>query len=231
MVSVVRGRSDGLAHFGFVVLDLPVQPAQVGQQVAGYVPAAVVGGRDRPDALHQGGSLVGGQAGGCSAGQEIAQDGVESVEDAGAFVDQVVPPLGQQPQDRGLVFLNNGAQVMAKECDLSDVEGVPGIGLAVSAGGQQPGPSRQGGGHVDHVLARGDQLLGERVAQAAGTLDRETTVGPLLAPVHQLAEGSGVDDEPALGHLVAGGVDGDSGVGRLVGIDTDQDHRLLPRTR
>lgn len=87
-----------------------------------------------------------------------------------------------------------------------DVEGVPDIGPAVSAGGRQPDPGRQGGGHIDHVLARGGQLLGERTPQAAGTLDRETTAGPLLTPAHQPADDSGVDYEPALSHLVAGAV-------------------------
>ncbi|MCX4967166.1 hypothetical protein OHA98_20730 [Streptomyces sp. NBC_00654] len=91
-----EGHRDGLARLGFVVLDLPVQSAQVGQQVTGYVPAAVVGGGDRPDDLYQGGSLVGRQAGGCSAGQEVVQDGMEPVEDAGPLVDQVVSPLGPE---------------------------------------------------------------------------------------------------------------------------------------
>ncbi|MFD0297396.1 hypothetical protein [Streptomyces sp. NPDC127118] len=111
---------------------------------------------------------------------------------------------------------------------LGDVEGVLGIGLAASAGVQRSGPGRKGGGHVDHVLARRGQLLGERAAQAAGTLDRETTLGSLLALAHQLAEGPSIDDEPALGYLMACDVDSDGGVGRLVGIDADQDRRLLP---
>jgi hypothetical protein len=79
--------------------------------------------------------------------------------------------------------------------------------------GQQPGSGRQGGGHVDHVLTRGGQLLGERALQSVGAFDGESALGSLLAPAHRLAEGSGVYDEPALGHLVARSVDGDCGVG------------------
>ncbi|WP_240812606.1 hypothetical protein [Streptomyces sp. DASNCL29] len=138
---------------------------------------------------------------------------MEPVEDAGAFVDQVVVPFGQQPQDRGLVFGLDGPQVVAEEGDLGDVAGVFRVGLAATAGGQQPGPGRQGGGHVHHLLACGGQLLGEGSAQAAGAFDGEAALGPLLAPAHQLTEGPGVDDEPALGHLVARDVDGDGGVG------------------
>ncbi|MFI6663220.1 TauD/TfdA family dioxygenase [Streptomyces sp. NPDC050523] len=37
----------------------------------------------------------------------------------------------------------------------------------------------------------------------------------------------GVDDEPALANRVACGVDGEGGVGRLVGTDTNQDHNAL----
>nr|WP_229866319.1 hypothetical protein [Streptomyces spinoverrucosus] len=140
-------------------------------------------------------------------------------------MDQVVVPLGQQPKDRALVLGHDGPQIVPEQGDLSHVEGVGGVGLAVAAGGQQPGPGRQRGGHVHHVLARGSQLLGEGAAQTAGAFNREAAFGPLLAPAQQLAEGAGVDDEAALGHLVARGIDGDGGVGGLVGIDTDEDHR------
>jgi hypothetical protein len=40
------------------------------------------------------------------------------------------------------------------------MKGVRGVGLAVATSGQEPSPSRQRGGHVDHTLARGSQLLG-----------------------------------------------------------------------
>lgn len=112
-------------------------------------------------------------------------------------------------QDRGLVFLDHGPQVMAEEGDLGDVEGIPGVGLAVSAGGQQPGPGRQGGGHDDHVLARAGQLLGERAAQAAGAFDGEAALGPptpspatspgidLVTSIHEAVPAASFLEEPA----------------------------------
>ncbi|MFK0047474.1 hypothetical protein ACIQU4_25845 [Streptomyces sp. NPDC090741] len=65
------------------------------------------------------------------------------------------------------------------------------------------------GEYVDHVLARGGELLGERAAQAAGAFDGETAFGPLLAPAHELAERARVNDESALGHLMTERVNGD----------------------
>lgn len=70
------GRGQSVTHFGLVVLDLPVEAAQVGQQVAGDVPAAGVRGGRGPDALHGDSGLVGGQPGGNPAGQQVAQHGV-----------------------------------------------------------------------------------------------------------------------------------------------------------
>jgi transposase len=181
------GCGERVPPLGFVVLDLPVQPSQVGQQVAGYVAAAGVGGRHGPDGLHSGGGLVGGQSGGCACGQQVAQHDVEPLQDAGAFVDQVVVPLGQQPQDRGLVLGVDAPQVVAEQGDLGDVAGIVGVSLAVAAGGQEPGPGRQGEGHIDHDLACGGRLLGEGSVQAAGAFDGEAAFGPLLAQLPWLA--------------------------------------------
>jgi hypothetical protein len=151
---------------------------------------------------------------------------VEPIEQAGALIDQVIAPFGQQPQDRGLVFAADLAQVWSKQCDLRHVKGVGGVGLAVSAGGEQPGTRRQRGGNVDDVLAAGGELLSNTAAQAAGSFYSKASLRPLLAPGDQLPESPGVNREPALSDLVAGTVDGDCGVGGLVRIDTNQDHGL-----
>ncbi|MFB7510359.1 hypothetical protein [Streptomyces broussonetiae] len=42
---------------------------------------------------------------------------------------------------------------------LGRVKSVCGVGLAVSAGGQETGPGRQGGRHANDILAHGGQLL------------------------------------------------------------------------
>lgn len=109
------------------------------------------------------------------------------------------------------------------KCDQAGVfvQGVGRIGLAVPAGGQEPGPGGEGGGHVHHVLAGGGRLLSEAAAETLGSFDGEAALGPPLAPAHQLPDGPCADDEAPLGELVSCGVDGDGGVGRLAGVDTD----------
>ncbi|GAA2656019.1 hypothetical protein GCM10010400_11040 [Streptomyces aculeolatus] len=86
---------------------------------------------------------------------------METVDDARALVDQVVVPLGQQPQDGGLAFGLDLAQVLPEESDLGNVQSVGLVGLAVPTRCQQPGPGGERGGHVHHLLAGGGQLLGE----------------------------------------------------------------------
>ena len=104
------------------------------------------------------------------------------------------------------------------------MKGVSRVSLTVSASGEQSGACRQRGGDVDDTLAGRGELLGDTAAQAAGPFDSEPSLRPLLAPRHQLAEGSGIDWQSALPNLFAGVVDGDCGVGGLVRINSDQDH-------
>jgi hypothetical protein len=140
---------------------------------------------------------------GNTTGQQVAKDRVETVDDTGPLAGQVVVPLGQQPQDRGLVLRGDLAQISAEERDLGHVESICGVGLPVPAGGQETCPGRQGGRHVNDILARGGRLLGKRPAETAGAFDREPAPRPLRAPVQKPTEGPGVDDEPPLTNFVA----------------------------
>jgi len=110
-------------------------------------------------------------------------------------VDQVVVTLGQQSQGRGLVHADHAPQIPWEQGDLDDVERVGGVGLAVAVGSQQ---ACSGRGDVDHVLARGGELLGERAAESAGALHDEPALRPGRAPLQESPDGAGVDDEPAL---------------------------------
>lgn len=138
---------------------------------------------------------------------------MEAVDGAGPLVDQVVVAFGQQPQDGGLVLASDLAQVSAEEGDLRDVECVGRIGLAVPAGGEEPGPGRERRGHVHDVLAGGGLLLGARV--------RPRPPAPSIAKrrsghwSHQRISWPKVPASTTnrgLAGLVAGGVDGDCGV-------------------
>ena len=56
------------------------------------------------------------------------------------------------------------------------------ISLAAVSRLEGPHPRREGRGHIDNVLARGDELLGQQLAQAAGALDAPAALGPLRPP-------------------------------------------------
>jgi hypothetical protein len=95
--------------------------------------------------------------------------------------------------------------------DLGHAGRIRGVGLAATAAAQQPGPGRQGGRHVQDLLAGSGQLLGDGSSQPVGALDREPPHRPPAGPGHKLAEGAGMHQQPTLTQRSAGGVDGDGG--------------------
>ena len=123
----------------------------------------------------------------------------------GAFAGQVVAAFGQQPQDGGLVLSRHDPQRRMVQGDLGDAGRVGGVGLAATAGRKQPGPGGQGGRHVQDLFAGGGQLLGDGSSQPIGALDGEPPGRPGLRPGHKLAEGAGIDQQPAVAQWRAGG--------------------------
>ena len=92
---------------------------------------------------------------------------MQAAQDAGAFGDQVVTAIRQQPQDHRLVLESDRAQPPMVDRRGGDRAGISQVGLAGAAGGQQPGPSGQLGRHIQDRFAGGDQQLGDPAAQAA----------------------------------------------------------------
>ena len=82
-------------------------------------------------------------------------------------------------------------------------------------------------GDVDDLLAGGEELLGQQVAEPAGGLDRPDPIAAIeaLGPLQQLGHLlAGRTHEPLVEHPLRG-VDRDRGVGPLVRVDADHDHR------
>jgi hypothetical protein len=100
-----------------------------------------------------------------------------------------------------------------------DGPGVVGVVLLRPSRAQQPHPRRQGRGDVHHLLAGGEELLREQVAEPAGGLDGP---GPFpaieaLGPLQQLRHlGAGRVHQSFVEHPLTA-VDRDRGVGPLVG--------------
>src|SRR5512132_244739 len=149
---------------------------------------------------------------------------MQPAQSAGAFGDQVVAAVAEQPENDRLVLERDWAQPPVVEGSRGDRAGISQVGLAGAAGGQQPGPGRQLGRHVHDLLAGGDQQLGNPAAQAAGALHRPPSLGPLLGPGQQLGRDLAGDRQPLLAEHPAVGIQGDRGQGALVRVDADGDH-------
>jgi hypothetical protein len=92
-----NGQADGLTGR----LDLLVQAADVGQQVAGDALALGIDLADRADLAQQGSGPGGRQLAGSAARVQVGQQHVQAAQGAGALGDQVVAAVAAQPQDHG----------------------------------------------------------------------------------------------------------------------------------
>jgi hypothetical protein len=204
------GGRQRLPKLGLVVGEAGVNPSQVAEQLAGQLPAAGSGRRGRPYAVQQRSGLGGGQVAGRAAGEQVPQQPMQPVEDAGAFAGQVVAAFGQQTQDRGLVFGGHRTQGWAVQGNLSDAGRIGGVALAPTADTQQPRPGGQAGRHVQDLLTGRRQLLGDGSSQPVGALNGEPRRPP-SGPGRQLAQGADVHQQPTVAQRRAGGVNSDGG--------------------
>jgi len=113
--------------------------------------------------------------------------------------------FGQKPQDLAVANGLDGAKVPGPRRRDGDLPGVVRIVLVGAARSQQPGACRQGGGHVEHVLAGGDELLGQQVAHPVGALDGPHTRRERRRPRQQLVDLGPRRPNPLVGGLVLGG--------------------------
>ena len=77
------------------------------------------------------------------------------------------------------------------------------------------------------MLASGEKLLGQQIAEPSGRLDRPDPITAVeaLDPLQQLRHlFAGGPHEPLVEHPLRG-IDRDRSVGPLVGVDADHDHR------
>ena len=159
-----------------------------------------------------------------AAGLQVGQQHVQAAQGPGAFGDQVVAAVAQQPEDHRLVLQGDRAQPPVVDSGRGDRAGVGQVALAGAAGAQQPGPGRQLGRHVQDLLAGGDQQLGDAAAQAAGALHRPPSLRPGGRPGQQLPAGLAGGRQAQLAEQPAVGVEGGGGQRALVGVDPDGDH-------
>jgi hypothetical protein len=148
-----------------------------------------VDGGDRVGLPQQGGGPGGRQLTGSAAGLQVGQQHVQAAQDAGAFGHQVIAAVAEQAEDHRLVLEGDRAQPPVMDSGGGDRGGVGQVGLAGVASPQQPGPGGQLGGHVQDLLAGGDQQLRDAAAQAGSALHRPAPLRPGGCPFQQLGRG------------------------------------------
>jgi len=157
----------------------------------------------------------------------LEQQGVEAAAGLVLEAAEVAMSLRQQLQHPGMIIGAHRGQVVGAECCDRDRAGVVGVVLLRLPRAQHAHSRRPNWGHIDHVLARRDELLGEEIAQSMGRLDRPR---PLLEPVRPLAQTHGLGRTRSDTDLVEDmfvAIDSDSGVGALVRVDPDGDGHEL----
>ncbi len=108
---------------------------------------------------------------GDSTRDQLSEQGVETTGRPVAGSPQVVVALGQEAQHLDVVASLDGGQLRGSKCGHRHRVGVVGIVLVGPPAAQHPDPGGQSGGHVEDLLAGGNQLLREQVAKPTGRLD------------------------------------------------------------
>ena len=144
--------------------DALIEGVDVADHIDGPLPAGLGRWAGWPQMAQQGSGHLGGQMAVGACGHELGQQPVQPVQGLGTRGDQVVAPVRQQPQDRGLVLDVDLVQALAALGGQGDRDRVTGVVFAAVAGGQLPHPGGELGRDVDDLFAVGDQLLGEQLA-------------------------------------------------------------------
>jgi hypothetical protein len=187
----------------------------------------------RVDAAQQLGGPLRPKPAGRAAGDELSQRHMQPTGGRGAQRHPIVVAVDHHPGHRGVVLHPHRPQSAGPQPGDGRGQRVVGVVLARRGRAPQPDPRGQRRRHVDDLLTRLDERLGQQFAQPLSRFDRP---GPLRAqrlrprqPPRHLTPVSH-QSHPRERPLVP--VDRHRRVGRLVRVDTnDHRHRSPPRAR
>ena len=166
------------------------------------------------------------------AGDQLAQHRVQAADDLRAAAGQVTAALGPDLEHRRVVIGPGFADAGRAQRGDGDRAGVVGVVLVHVPGGQQPDPGAQLGLHVQDPLAGRQQLLGQQVPQASGSLDRPGPLRPGRGPFQQPLRLRGTGPHPQFAQRLLDPADRHRRMRGLVRIDPDHhschERLLLP---
>ncbi len=137
-------------------------------------------------------------------------------------------PVGKHPQNGHMILGGDCPQPRLTERHDRHRTGIVGVVLLRPCRIQHPDPGRLRRGHIHHVFAGGDQLLGQQVAVTVGGLDGPPPSRELLRPRQQdscLALGR-ANLEPSEHPLT--GINRSRGMGSLMRVDSDHHRHHTP---
>ncbi len=123
---------------------------------------------------------------GDSAGGELEEQSVHATHEPGALVTDVGVALGQETEHLAVTDGLDLSKVPGPQRGDGHRQRIVGIVLRAPTRAQQTGPSREGRRHVENMLTGGDELLGQQVAHAVGSLDGPHTCRERFSPRQQL---------------------------------------------
>jgi hypothetical protein len=156
------------------------------------------------------------QAAGAARGQ-AAEQGVKPTDRLRSQPGEVVVPVRQQPQHRGVIHRGDPPQPAVPQRHDRRGPGVVRVGLVGATSVERPDPSRQCRRHIQHRLAGGDQLLCQQRTQPRGRLDGPRAGRKAGGETQQLVSLLSVRADPQLADHGLGAVEHRCGVSPLWG--------------
>jgi hypothetical protein len=147
---------------------------------------------------------------------------VQAVENPGAFGDQILAPLGEQPENVGLLIRTNLGEAPVAPGGKRRKGRIQLVVFAPMADGEHPHTRRELRRNIHHFLPGGEESLRERPTQTVGTFYGPSTLGKTLRPPLQRLQASPIRRELRTLQQFALFVQHRDGIGSLVRVDADQ---------